>query len=230
MIRRCDGTGSRLTVTGVLAFVSIAACPQEIDAAYLGLATQLHTVANVGGNLRAAFRVYAVFDNANDYLTSVSGSVANGPMVLQSLNADGTGPGGNFFDSMSGTPGDIATNASAAAIGVFMPSDPLFVTGNSYSNNNIVWFTLGPQEQGRAGGPNGVPLLFNGTPGLGVLALQLTVPLGSNVAGTMNIGVSLAGSGGSTFAGQAFSSVVPGPGALAMIGAFVMMRSARRRR
>jgi hypothetical protein len=214
-----------VTITIALTLIS----PRPCHATYLGLATQLHTIVDVNGNLRAGYRIYAVFSNANDYLTSVAGSATLGPIVLQSLNAESTAPGGNFFDSASGTPGNMATNASASAIGTFMPSDSLFLTGNSYSNSNIVWFTLGPQEQGRAGGPNGVPLLFNGNPAMGVLVMQLAVPAGDNVAGTIAVGVSLAGSGGSTIANQAFTSVlVPGPGVLALFG-FAGMIGRRRR-
>ena len=203
--------------------------PRFCHATYLGLSTQLFTVVDVNGTLRAGYRVYAVFDNPNDYLTSAAGSATLGPLSLQSLNAEGTAPGGNFFDSMSGTPGNMATNASASAIGTFMASDSLFLTGNSYSNSNIVWFTLGPQEQGRAGGPNGVPVLFNGSLALGVMVMQLAVPAGDNVAGTIAVGVSLAGAGGSTIANQAFTSVaVPAPGA-GVIAAIALIGLTKRR-
>jgi hypothetical protein len=189
-------------------------------ASYQGLQVQLHTVVNAGGGPRFVYRVYAAFSDAGDFLTSVSGT----PMIVQSLDASGLFPGGDFYDAPTGAPNLTWTHA---AIGDFIvPDAPGFIVGNQF-NANANWFTPGPAAQGMAG--NGVSL---GGGLWGVLTMQLTVNAGNHVRGTIAIGgvnnSPLAG--GTTFqtmADQTFNSF-PGPGSLTTVVLAGVMSRRRR--
>jgi MYXO-CTERM domain-containing protein len=227
------------------------------DAAYLGVGAQLHTTVTISGAQRSVWRVYAVFSNPDDYLTSVAGSGELGPLTIQSLNAAGTAPGSNFYQNAFG--GETAPNAEVvkkspnaawdtfATIGVAVddgtdatglsPGFPTFISGNQLGpNSNIAWFTKGAQPQGRAGAGTVGAFINNyaATPlvGMGVLLAQLTVNAGGNVAGTFAVGVDLAGgvAGGQSIANQSFTTApIPAPGAIALLGLAGLVGSRRRR-
>ena len=85
----------------------------DARASYIGLVTSGSPV-NVGGTLRNVFRVYALFSDPNDYLTSVFGSPELGNMVILSRNNSLSGPGSPFFNHIAG--GLTAPSASALRI------------------------------------------------------------------------------------------------------------------
>jgi MYXO-CTERM domain-containing protein len=231
-------------------------CSGAADAAYLGVGLQSQTVV-ASGAARTVYRLYAVFDNPNDYLVGGAGSEQLGPISFQSLNALGTGPGSNFFNPAGGgqtaPDAEIIKKLPAAQWDTFVtvglaidngtdgvglsPGFPN-ITGNNWTQPNAAWFTEGAQEQGRAGGPNGVTGTFFGSgqsptgllTGTGVLLAQLTVNAGGNVAGTLAVVVDLAGgvAGGSNIPNQTFNSV-PAPGALALLGLAGLVGTRRRR-
>jgi hypothetical protein len=233
--------------------------PSAADAAYVGLANVLHTQAMVGQGtgapvLRNVYRVYALFSDSNDYLTSVAGSPTLGNMTIQSGGGWSGGPGGPFINPLGGgatSPGSSYVGSQVewdtfVTIGLASwgdPNGPAFQlqddTGLSpgfaglpnsgfYSSNNAGWFTPGTVEQGRAG--NGISL--HGY--WGVLIMQLTVNAGNGVSGTVAIGGvnnnPLAG--GTTFqtsADQTFATP-PAPGVLAVFGLAGVLGLGRRRR
>jgi MYXO-CTERM domain-containing protein len=192
------------------------------DAAYLGLGLTTQTVV-AGGAARQVYRLHAVFNNADDYLTSGAGSAILGDLVIQSRNALDTAAGGNFFNP-GGTGGNTAPSSPASlnywgtyvTIGIsdvtqalptpngspldqtsLSPGFPNFIAGNQLVSSNAAWFTAGPQEQGRAGHwSQGAFTNSAGNGnlfGFGVQLAQLTVNLGENVRGTVAVGVDLAG-------------------------------------
>jgi hypothetical protein len=223
-----------------------------VDASYQGLSVALHTQAMVpqGGGapaLRNVYRVYAVFSDPGDFITSVAGSPTLGNMVIQTLNSSGVAPGGTFINPAGGgaTAPTYYANVPPFQWDTFVdiglasvPYGGLDETGLSpgfagipntgVNTDNAGWFTAGPVAQGMAG--NGTNL-GNGT--WGVLIMQLTVNAGNHVAGTVAIGGvnnnPLAG--GTTFqtnADQTFNSF-PAPGALALLGLAGLVGSRRRR-
>jgi hypothetical protein len=207
---------------GLFAAFSLTCCPNAA-AVYTGLqmTSQQHVF---GGQLVNIFRVYAGFNDPNDYLTAVSGSPTLGPLVILSRNANDTGSGSNFINDEFGS--DLTFPAiGSAAIGTSFPL-PEFIVGNSFMVTNGGWFTPGPVEEGRAG------YTGDGDPLLRVLMMQLTVSSTSNVRGTVAIsGMNnnpLAGGQSFTVIGQTFNSI-PAPGALPLVG-FAALITARRRR
>jgi hypothetical protein len=239
---------------GAMALGSVAC------AAYQGLTMHLHTQAMVGQGmgppaLRDVWRVYALFSDPDDYLTTVAGSPTLGNLIIRTLNPTGTGSGGLFINPIGGgaTPpyftyiGTQVQWDTYVTIGLSSWGDPngpahqmADTTGLSpgflqgiwntgfLNSDNVGWFTPGPVPQGRAG--NGVN--FGGT--WGVLFLQLTVNAGNRVAGTVAIGgVNNNPAGGGivfqTNADQTFN-YIPAPGILAAFGlaGVVGMRNRRR--
>lgn len=195
---------------------------QQTNAAYLGLGIT-HQTVNTGGALRSVFRVYAVFNNPDDYLTSGAGSAILGPLNIQSRNVSDTGPGSNFYNpGGSGAAGNLAPSSpdspnywgTYVTIGISdatqgtggtpdLPADetglspgfPNFINGTQLVSSDMAWFTAGATEQGRAG-HWGTGTFVNGgfiLSGYGVQLMQLTVNAGSRVKGTLAIGVDLAG-------------------------------------
>lgn len=218
------------------------------DAAYQGL-----TVLSAGNHLvngvnRTSWRVYAMFSDPGDFLTIVAGSPTLGNMLIQSCNASGSGPGGNFVTPAGGS----ATAPTFKAIGTQLEWDtfvtiglasvpeggtdetglsPGFsgITGLGISTNNAGWFTAGPKPQGMAG--NGLNF---GNGNWGVLMMQLTVNAGNGVRGTVAIGgVNNNGlAGGTNFqtiANQTFWCI-PAPGGLALFALAGLGGSRSRRR
>ncbi len=217
------------------------------DASYQGLTVQQHTIATVNGVQRSVYRVYAIFSDPGDFLTSVAGSPTLGNLQVQTRNALGLAPGGNFVNPAGGS----ATAPTFKAIGLQTEWDTFVDIGlasvpyggtdgtglspgfsgigsvASINTNNAGWFTAGPIAQGMAG--NGLALGAN----WGVIIMQLTVNAGNHVAGTVAIGGvnnnPLAG--GTTFqtnADQTFNSF-PAPGAHALLGLAGVVGSRRRR-
>jgi hypothetical protein len=241
--------------TGAVPLIATA----HADAAYLGLGGKLHTSVNISGTVRNVFRIYAVFDNPDDYLLGAAGSEILGPMIIRSTNNLHTGLGSNFLNPTGG--GSTAPSAdvigklpnaqwdSFATVGTAI-NDGLdgtglspgfdqqfggeFITGNSVTAPNAAWFTKGFQEQGRAGGFNGVSGTFmNGfqqLTGMGVMLAQLTVNAGSGVEGTLAVIVDLNGgvAGGTNVPNQTFF-VIPAPGALPLLTVAGLVGSRRRR-
>jgi len=222
----------------------------EANANYVGLATQLQTTVTVSGVSRSVWRVYAVFSNAQDYVTAIAGSPQTGILTIENRNSNDTALGTGFVNP--GAAGNFAPSASSikklpntqwdtfATIGVAIndgsdqtagsPGFPTFINGTSLVNNNISWFVPGPVEQGRAGGPNSHAISTGPVTGLGVLIAQLTVNAGQNVRGTVSVSGVNAGDGAAAFTsnGQTFNSF-PAPGALALLGLAGVVGSRRRR-
>ena len=73
------------------------------DASYQGLGVRLHTTAQVNGINRDVWRIYAVFSDPGDWLTSVAGSPTLGNLTVQTINAFGNAPGGNFVNPAGGS-------------------------------------------------------------------------------------------------------------------------------
>lgn len=219
------------------------------DASYQGLSVQnagIHSVAQGGGAQlnRQVYRVYAMFSDPGDFLTSVAGSPTLGNLNIQTLNAAGLAPGGNFVNPVGGS----AIAPTYYAVGTQFEWDTYVTIGMTpggtdltglspgfsgigsvaqVNSNNAGWFTAGPLAQGMAG--NGLQIGAQ----WGVLIAQLTVNVGNHVAGTVAVGGvnnnPLAG--GTTFqtnADQTFNSF-PAPGALALLGLAGVVSSRRRR-
>jgi hypothetical protein len=228
------------------------------DASYQGLTVVKHTTAAVQGIQRDVYRVYAMFSDPGDFLTSVAGSPTLGNMIIETRNSTDTGAGGNFVNP----PGGGSTAPTFYALGTqiewdtfvdiglaSVPYGGIDATGLSpgfagvpnggLNTDNAGWFTTGGVPQGMAG--NGTANV-GGSGNWGVLMLQLTVNAGNNVRGTVNVGGinnnPLAG--GTTFqtnsngqgGPQAFNSaeVIPAPGVLALVGIAGLVGASRRRR
>jgi uncharacterized protein (TIGR03382 family) len=230
----------------------------ESQAAYLGLGVTLHTSVTISGVARSVYRVYAVFDDANNTMTAVGGSPALGVATIKSLMADGVTAGTNFFNFGGGNSAPLTSygaflagpnaewdtfatigvakddvNTSADDVGL-TPGFPPFIPGNVWTSNNAAWFTAGPQQQGKAG--NGLSATFNNggssVTGMGVLIAQLTVNSGQEVAGTVFVNGDLGGPLAGAifqFTNQTFSSIIPAPGALALLGLAGLVGTRRRR-
>jgi hypothetical protein len=207
--------------------------------AYTGLSVELYSTVVAGGLPRDVYRVYANFDDENDYLTSGAGTELLGPLSIQSRNADDTGMGTIFFNPGSGAAGQTPPSSPASpnywgtyvTIGVsdltqfpqafgstsdpmsLSPGFPNFINGNQLVSSNAAWFTAGPQEFGRAG------FVGDGDLQLRVQLMQLSVNQGENVRGTLAIGIVEAGglAGGVAIPNQTFNSI-PAPSGLLMLG------------
>ena len=238
---------------------SLIACANA-QAEYLGVG-MTHQIAVAGGVQRSVYRVYAVFDDPDDYLVSVGGDEAN-PLHIISLNfisfpgPDFFNPGGVNGNTAPSSPGSSMYWGTYATIGVsdatqgsggspsspidetmLSPDFPNFIAGNQLYSTSMSWFTNGPVEQARAGGPNGVLGTFfrdfTVLTGMGVLMAQLTVNAGQNVCGTVNVsGIS----DGAEFTdnGVQFGSLLstphpPAPGSLALVAIAGTYKSRRRR-
>ena len=231
----------------------------RVQAAYLGLGTNLYTTVTLNGTARDVWRVYAVFSKPDDYVTAIGGSPVNGAATIINISSSGFGPGTGFFNAGGGNTAPVTSygvyvngpnsqwdtyatigatkndaNLSDDDLTAVSPSFPTFINGAQWGPyNNAAWFTPGPVEQGRAGGPGGVqgpffaPGLF--LEGTGILIMQLTVNHGQYVAGTVFVnGIS----DGSNFTAsdQEFSSPLtpPAPGAVAVLG-LAALKGRRRR-
>jgi hypothetical protein len=194
----------------------------ESHAAYLGLGCQLHTIVTLSGLQKSVYRLYGVFDNPNDHLSSFAGSQILGAMTIQTFTSTGE-LGGPFSNPVGGgnqapTAKAIAANPDVewdtfTAVGFAIDDDESsvgypalspgfpaefggqFIIGNTATTTNAAWFSP-PTEDNRAGGPNGVKSSFiNGSSaisGLGVLLAQFTVNAGEGVRGTGAVGMTLA--------------------------------------
>jgi hypothetical protein len=208
------------TLTGLTAIGCTFFLAHESNAAYLGLGGQLHSAVTINGTLRAVYRLYAVFDDPNDYLNYIAGSNQLGPLTIRTRNQFETGFGSDFVNVAGGTTApsaeliDKLPNAqwdTFATIGVAVndgtdqiglsPGFPSFIQGNQLTGQELAWFTPGTVEQGRAGSAYAVNGTFYNSnlggglspvTGMGVLFAQLTVNAGSGVKGTVAVGVNLA--------------------------------------
>ena len=186
-------------------------------AAYLGVGLT-HETHVAGGVARSVYRVYAVFDDPNDYLLGGSGTNEH-PLSIYTINNNGTpstatffNPGGSFGNTAPSTPGsatywgtyvtigisDITqgtggTPSSPADETVLSPGFPNFISGSQLTNGDMSWFSKGPVEQGRAGHwPKN--FFFNaysggGFNGYGVQLAQITVNLAQSLYGEFNVTV-----------------------------------------
>lgn len=204
---------------------------QSVQADYQSLHVRLHTTVSAGGELRDVWRVYAVFDDPSDFLTSASGSPTQGPMHIQSLDGSGQFPGGNFYNP-GGDPAVTWDTAPAIGEGFLLPDGgtsanfPNFINGPELLTSAAGWFTPGPVAQGMAGNGTALP------GGLwGVLTMQLTVNAGNHVRGTAAIqGVNntpLAGGTQFQALSQTFNSF-PAPASLAVFALGLIGRPRRR--
>jgi hypothetical protein len=207
---------SSVGVAGAVASLLWLTVPAQ--AAYNGLSVQLHTVANIDGNIKSIYRVYANFTDPADRLYSIYGSPTLGALTLNSLNINGTGPGGAFYNS--GANGNSAPSQETiglfpnaqwdtfATIGVsvadqapfgdqtsFSPGFPN-IAGSSFTTSNGGWFVTPTFDHDNN---SDTPQIVNpqseaGFAGDGdvlnrVMFLQLTVNAGEHVAGTVNLAV-----------------------------------------
>lgn len=241
--------GTRLGCVGAFGAALIAASPAH--ATYTGLTAAKYTTVNVGGGLKDVWRVYADFTTDHEYITAIVGSPTYGTMVIETRNADDTGPGGNFFNP-GGAGGNTAPSTpdgeiewgTFGTIGVSLtsqgtgdpygnpdatwttPGFPTFINGNQLSNGNLGWFTAGPVEQGRSGYAGDGDLLNR------VLVMQLTVDAGDQIRSTVAV---FGWQESSTAALSEFNhlhetfTTVPGAGAIAALGCAGLMGSRRRR-
>jgi hypothetical protein len=233
------------TITVLAAIGCSLLASQESHANFLGLGGQLHTTVTIGGQDKFVYRIYAVFDNPNDYFGSISGSQITGPMTIQTFTSGGglgapfTNPAGG--GTMAPTAEAIAANPDVewdtfATIGMpitndfdqsgYSPGFPgqfggQFIIGNTATTSDGAWFTPGASEQGRAGSHFAVNSTFikgeQTITGMGVLCGQFTVNPYEGVRGTCAVGVSIAGLSGQTLANQTFSIIVPAPGAMMVL-------------
>lgn len=215
---------------------------------YHGLSAILHTTAVTPDGNKSVFRVYAVFSNPGDFLTSIAGSPTLGNMMILNMNAGGTLLGSGFYNP-AGTnrapilqPGDpeeflwetFVTIGAPDFSGIYptglSPGFPAFINGASLNSNIVGWFHP-PWPAGMAG--NGV-VNVDGLGSWGVMTMQLTVNAGEHVSGTVAIGGlnnnPLAGSTTfQTMANQTFNSF-PAPGSLAVLALAGLVGRYRRRR
>lgn len=244
---------NRLTGLGGSAAALLIANHQA-SASYLYLQVNLYTTVTAGGQSRDVLRVYAHFDNPNDYLDVIAGSAIIGNMVIQNRNSTDTGPGTGFFN-----PGGSGSNKAPfqseidsnpdlqwgtfATIGVpiadmgsggstapdwtsLTPGFPTFINGVTYETNNAGWYTPGPMAQGQPGYINSGP-----DTALDVLIMQLAVNHGECARGT----VAVTGISEGTYFnanGQTFECIpaAGGLGALALAAVILPRPLGRRRR
>jgi hypothetical protein len=250
-------TVPRAAIAAAMCAALLFSAQQSAHADYLGLGCRLHTTVTINGTARSVWRVYAIFDNPDDYFGSMAGSELLHPLIIQSMTSNGQ-LGSPFVNPVGGankapTADAIAANPDAqwdtfCTVGVPVSDEEdntilspgftaefggQFITGNSTSAI-AAWLTPGPKEQARAGGPNAVNGdFFNAGStinGMGVLAAQLTVNAGEGVRGTVIVGVSLDNglAGGFSIPNQTFDAI-PAP---ATIGLFALVAAfaPRRRR
>jgi hypothetical protein len=254
----------RANVVLVAATAAALCAGSNTQAAYLGVGLRMHTAVSINGALRNVIRVYAVFDEDDDFLVAIAGSGRLGPMKFQTLNSTLSGPGGNFVNPVGG--GSTApsvdlvkalpdvewdtfatigmaindgTDGTGMSPGFDQQFGGQFIIGNSATVASAAWFTKGPQEQGRAGGPYAVEGAFSGSgqsptgliSGKGVLFAQLTINAGNKLGGTIAVvvdnGAGIAG--GTVIADQTFY-YVPGMPVTGILAAGFVLRSRRVRR
>ena len=230
---------------------------QPAHADYLGIGCRLHTTVTINGTARSVWRLYAIFDNPDDYFGSMAGSELFGPLVIQSMTSTGQ-LGSPFVNPVGGaskapTAAAIAANPdvewdSFCTVGVPISDEEdntilspgftaqfggQFINGNSASAY-AAWLTPGPKEQARAGGPNMVNgAFFNAGStinGMGVLAAQLTVNAGEGVRGTVMVGIDLAKglAGGTPIPNQTFEAI-PAPATIGLFAIIAAFAPRRRR-
>jgi hypothetical protein len=197
-------------------------------------------------------RVWANFSNAADALFVWGGGGGLGTGVINNVTAGGA-PGGGFLNNALG--GDLPPNTSAAVsnadtyftIGVTLQNQ--IPAGQSISLLTIpgtpggltgTTIALSPQGGGvtttpttGAGAPNPISLAGftgDGDTALRVLLMQLVVPQGQHVNGTIGVTINLGSLAGATttIANNSFNSI-PAPGALALLGVAGLLGARRRR-
>ena len=211
------------------------------DAGFVGITT---TAKPNSFNLYVV-NVYAEFDNAgNDAMQSVAGT-PNNPLSISVV-------GGSFWNQV---PFGGDTAPSAALVGLFpslafdtfvtigvkmvgvggQPFDgttlvgnlPLPVAGTSFGTTNGSWAILGPLPQGNPFDP------INSFPGdgrvlIGQFSMEIPADTPYGFMGEFKMG--LVSDGVVVAANGTFSSVVPTPGALGLIGLAGLLSTRRRRR
>jgi MYXO-CTERM domain-containing protein len=221
---RFSGHVARAAMVGA----GVIAVSSSAQASYNGLSVELHTSVTIDGTARSVYRVYANFTHADDALHAVYGSPTVGALTVQSLNADGSGPGSNFFNLPLGgnTPPsleEIGINPNVewdtfATIGVSIadqapygdqlilsPSFPT-IAGFNYTSTNAAWLLAPTIDHDNDADTPAIasPQSLAGFAGDNdllprVLLAQLTVNAGDNVAGMMNLVVFESdGAGGGT--------------------------------
>jgi uncharacterized protein (TIGR03382 family) len=229
------------------------------EAAYTGVSVSLYSTVSVSGVNRSVFRVYANFDNGGDRLFSWGGGTANPVTIQSSagnfFNPGGvsnTAPSLAQINGTTNTPAipnitwgtfatigvSIANQGNGAAGGSFpdtgtgdltqlSPGFPNFINGASvtYAGATFLTGSLPGDAQNRA------DYAPDGDGALRVLMMQLTVNQGSQVSGTLGSLVWLpAGQANSvTVPGLTFTSIIPAPGAMALLGLAGLVGSRRRR-
>jgi hypothetical protein len=194
--------------------------------------------------------VWAFFTHGDDALFVWGGGGGLGPAVINNLNVIGSAPGTGFLNNTVG--GDLPPSSSAQisnsdtyfTIGVtlqnqipsgegisllLIPGTPNGLTGNSINLSDGGGVVTTPTTSG--GAPNPITLASftgDGDTALRVLLMQLVVPLGETVAGSVGLTFKPAGGQTTTLQNQHFG--VPAPAGIALLGAAGLLMNRRRRR
>jgi hypothetical protein len=224
------------------------------NAAFTGLSVFLEGPGGAGapptGGPRVIYRVYANFDNATDRVNAWGAGSTFGPGSILNVDSVDSGPG-TGFTNIGGAGGQIAPYSGGTTrdwdtymtVGLLygaegpagadatsqIPATPVFITNGATSwapdpvNGGGVFVTPDDPQGGASYRVSG-----NDTDHR-VLLMQLVVNAGQNVKGTIGVAWQAAGQAGVTVAGQTFTSVIPAPGALALLGLAGMVGARRRR-
>jgi len=238
---RMEGTAMKVKTLSVLAGISAPLImTATADAGFVGITT---TAKPNSFNLYVV-NVYAEFDNpGNDWMQSVAGTPGT-PMSITVI-------GGSFWNHPTAG-GDTAPAAFAVdfypslafdtfvTIGVKMvgvggqPVDgttlvnfPQPIAGSSIYTTNGSWALLGPLPQGDPfNPPDSYP--GNGQILIGQFSMEIPADTPYGIVGAFKMG--LVSDGVVIGVDVAFSSIVPTPGALGLIGLAGLLSTRRRRR
>ena len=197
---------------------------------------------------RTIWRVYANLTNATDRVNAWGAGSDFGPGSIVNVNAVDSGPGLGFTNIGGGggqlapySPGTTRDWDSYMTVGVrygnqspggvdptaTITGTPIFAVGTSWipdqTNGGGVFITPDDAQGGASYINSG-----NDTDHR-VLLMQLVVNAGDNVKGTIGVAWQAAGQAGQTQTGLTFTSAIPGPGSLALLGLAGLVGARRRR-
>jgi hypothetical protein len=188
--------------------------------------------------------VYAEFDNAgNDAMQAVAGTpgaplliqVVQGSFFNQPTFGTDTAPNASLFGLVPSLEFDTFVTIGVKATGPLgQPADgttlvnfPQPIAGTSIHTTNGSWALVGPQLQGNPFDP------INSFPGNGSILIgqfSMEIPADTPYGITGEFLVDFVSDGVCTFDYVTFSSIVPTPGALGLIGLAGLLSTRRRRR